>query len=223
MHKKYLLPFAVVLLLSSCAPSRFVKPLAKREQAVNLSLGGPLIVYNSLTIPTPFLTGAYGYGIDSTLTGFAALNITSAIYGNLQLELGFTKKLLKQKGYQPAISVSPVLNVIYRKDAFRLYPQIDINGYLELNKGRNLFYLGVSNWFDLAARRATGESQPYHWFFSPQIGHTLQRRRWDLTLEAKVLAPNIAYESSAVEYKSPFGKHGAFGVYLSYTRKFNRK
>ena len=213
-----------ILLFGSCATSRFVKPLAKKEQALNLSLGGPLIGYGDATIATPFLTGAYGYGIDSTLTGFAALNITSAIYGNLQLELGATKKLSRQKGYIPALSVSPVLNIIYRNnDAVRALPQIDLNGYLELNKGRNLVYVGVSNWFEFASKRSTGESQPYHWFFSPQIGHAFIRSKWELCLEAKVLAPHIAYESSAVEYKSPFGKHGAFGIYLGYTRKFNRK
>jgi hypothetical protein len=223
VYKVLIVPISLLFLTSSCAPSRFVKPLAKKQQAVSVALGGPLIGYNSLTIPTPFITATYGYGIDSTLTGFGAVNITSAIYGNLQLELGMTKKLLSQKGYIPALSISPALNVIYRKDATRIYPQVDINGYLELGKGRNLVYLGISNWFDLVSKRSTGEAQPYHWFFSPQLGYSLIRRRWDLSLEAKVLAPNISYESSAVEYKSPFGKHGAFGIYLAYTRKFNRK
>jgi len=221
---KNILILLPILLLGACAPARFVKPLAKKQHAVNLSLGGPLIAYNDLTIPTPFVTAAYGYGIDSTLTGFAALNVTSAFYGNFQLELGVTKKLLAQKGYIPALSVTPVLNIIYRNsDAVKIFPQLDVNAYLESNKGRNLTYIGVSNWFELASKRATGEDQPHQWFFSPQAGHTLVRRKWDLTLEVKILAPNISYESSAVEYKSPFGKRGAFGIYLGYTRKFNRK
>jgi hypothetical protein len=62
--------FFHILIFYSCAPTRFVKPLDKKQQAVNLSLGGPLIGYSGLTIPMPFLTATYGYGIDSTLTGF---------------------------------------------------------------------------------------------------------------------------------------------------------
>jgi hypothetical protein len=224
MPRILLVYLSLLLVLGSCAPSRFVKPLAKKQQALNVSLGGPLIAFGDLTIPTPFLTAAYGYGVDSTLTAFGAVNLTSAYYGNLQLELGATKKLLAQRGLIPAVSVSPVLNIIYRnKDAINVLPQVDLNAYLELNKGRNLTYIGVSNWFELSSKRSTGEAQPTHWFISPQIGHALVRRKWELCLEAKVLAPHVSYESSAVDYKSPFGKHGAFGIYMGYTRKFNRE
>ncbi|MBK9319173.1 MAG: hypothetical protein IPM91_10340 [Bacteroidetes bacterium] len=51
------------LFISSCAPQRFVKPLEKQQQAVNASLGGVLFDYNGTTIPMPFLTLAYGYGL----------------------------------------------------------------------------------------------------------------------------------------------------------------
>ncbi len=65
--KKTLLASLIITLVVSCAPTRFVKPLAKKQQAVNLSGGGPLITYSKLIIPMPFVTAAYGYGIDSTL------------------------------------------------------------------------------------------------------------------------------------------------------------
>src|SRR5215210_9056599 len=97
-----------IVSLFSCAPTRFVKLLDKKQQALNLSLGGPLIDYSNLIIPMPFLTATYGYGIDSTLTGFGSLNITSAVYGNLQIEIGATKRLLQHQGYIPVISINPV-------------------------------------------------------------------------------------------------------------------
>src|ERR1044071_5298534 len=96
-----------ICFLASCAPTRFVKPLNAKQKAVNLSLGGPLIDYSDLTIPMPFLTATYGYGFDSTLTGFGSLNITSALYGNLHLELGATKRLSRQHGKIPAVSINP--------------------------------------------------------------------------------------------------------------------
>jgi hypothetical protein len=54
-------------LLLSCAPSRFVKPLDKGQQAVNLSLGVPLIEFSGLAISTPLITATYGKGFDLAL------------------------------------------------------------------------------------------------------------------------------------------------------------
>ncbi len=123
---------SLLYLFSACAPARFVKPLDKNQQAINLSLGGPLIEYGDMVIPMPLITAAYGYGIDSTLTGFGAVNITSALYGNLQLELGVTKQLLKQNNKVPAISITPIANIIYRdKDTFKFYPQLDLSAFWE--------------------------------------------------------------------------------------------
>ncbi|MBD0280007.1 MAG: hypothetical protein ICV81_18875 [Flavisolibacter sp.] len=216
-----LVSFFFISLLCACAPARFVKPLADEQKAASLSLGGPLFDFSNLIIPMPLLTAAYGYGIDSTLTGFGALNITSALYGNAQVELGITKRILQQHGHWPALSIAPVANVIYRnKEAFKFYPQVDVNAYWDFNRSRNYFYAGISNWFDLAGKRAHEEKQTHHWLLTPQLGQTFVRRRWDFTIEAKIIAPHIASDKNAVDYKTPLGKHGAFGIYFGYTRKF---
>lgn len=220
MHKLLLISLLVAG-LASCAPARFVKPLDDGQHAAALSLGGPLIQYGDATIPMPLVSAAYGYGFDSTLTGFGGVHITSALYGNVQLDLGVTKKLLSQKGAIPAVSVTPVANIIYRnKDAKKFYPQLDVNAYWEVNQKRNLIYAGLSNWFELAGQKAHDREQEHHWLFTPQVGHQFVRPRWDLTIEAKVVAPHISYESNVVEYQSPLGKKGAFGIFLGYTRKF---
>ncbi len=117
-------PFFLILgiaFICSCSPIKYIKPLEKAQHAGTVSLGGPLISYGNSTIPIPFLTANYGYGIDSTLTGFAAINITSALFGNFQTELGVTKQLLKQNRYIPSVSITPVANIIYRnKNASKL-------------------------------------------------------------------------------------------------------
>ncbi|MEO7310682.1 MAG: hypothetical protein ABIX01_09800 [Chitinophagaceae bacterium] len=216
---KNILLASAVCFLCSCAPTRFVKPLAKKQQAVNFSLGGPVIDYKSVPIPMPFITATYGYGIDSSLTGFASLNITSALYGNLQLELGATKQLLKQKGGIPAISINPVLNIIYRKNEARLYPQLDVNAFWDHNNGRSFFYVGLCNWFELQSKRTLDEDQPHHWILTPMIGETLVRKKWNYNIEAKMVAANVS-NASVVDYKSLINKHGAFGIYFGVTRKF---
>ena len=207
--------------LLSCSPARFVKPLAKKQQAVDLSLGGPLFKMDKTTIPMPFISATYGYGIDSTLTGFGSINITSALYGNFQVELGVTKQLLKQHGAFPALSVIPVANIIYRnKDAAKFYPQLDLYAFWEYGPKRNLLYVGASNWFELAKTRSLEQEQPYHWIFTPVLGHSFTGKKWNVNIEAKVIAPTISNEKLVVEYQTPFNKNGALGVYIGYTRKF---
>ena len=114
--------FSVVIISISCAPSRFVKPLEDNQSAVNVAIGGPLIEYGTSTIPIPFLTATYGYGIDSSLTIFGGLNITSALYENLQVEVGIVKQLMNQKRYYPAITISPVINFIYHDPSPHPHP-----------------------------------------------------------------------------------------------------
>jgi hypothetical protein len=198
-----------------------VKPLAKKQQAVNLSFGGSLIKYGTATIPMPFLTANYGYGIDSTLTGFASLNITSALFGNAQIELGATKQLLKQNKYIPALSITPVINIIYKnKNARKLYPQLAINAFWEYGKHKNIVYVGFDNWFELASKRQYEVKQQNHWTLMPTIGHSFNNKKWNFNIEAKVIAPNESNEKLVVDYVTPFKTHGAFGVYVGCTRKF---
>lgn len=205
----------------SCSPTKYIKPLDKNQHAATVSFGGPLIKYGAGTIPIPFLAANYGYGIDSSLTGFASFNITSALYGNFQIELGATKQLLKQNKYIPALSFTPVANIIYRnKEAYKLYPQIAINAFWEYGKRKNIVYIGIDNWFELAQKRAYEVKQPNHWIFMPTIGHSFTGKKWNFNIEAKIIAPNLSNEKLVVDYETPFKNQGAFGVYLGYTRKF---
>lgn len=205
----------------SCSPTRFVKPLMKKQSAANLSLGGPLIKYGTSTIPVPFITATYGYGIDSSLTGFAAFNVTSALFGNFQLELGTTKQLIKQNKYIPSVSFTPVVNVIFRDTkAYKFYPQMDVNAFWEYGKRKNYFYVGLCNWFELSEKRTLGETQPTHWIFTPMLGHSFAGKKWNVNMEVKLIAPNLSNQNIVVEYQTPVKNHGAFGVYLGYTRKF---
>jgi hypothetical protein len=213
--------FFVLLSVFSCSPIKFIKPLNKKQNAATISLGGPLIKYGNATIPIPFLTANYGYGIDSSLTGFASINITSALFGNFQTELGVTKQLVNQNQYFPAVSVTPVANIIYRnKEAFKFYPQIAINAFWEYNKRKNFVYLSLDNWFELAQKKAFDIKQPNHWICMPTIGHSFEGKKWNFNIETKIIAPNLSNEKLVVDYETPLKNRGAFGIYVGYTYKF---
>ncbi len=219
--KLKIFPFALLCFVYACSPTKFIKPLAKKQSAVNLSLGGALIKYGNATIPLPFLTANYGYGIDSTLTGFASVNITSALFGNAHLELGATKQLIKQNKYIPAVSVTPVINIIYKnKDTRKLYPQIAINAFWEYGKRKNFLYVGLDNWFELSNKKAYDIKQANRWIFMPTVGHSFAGKKWNFNIETKIIAPNLSNEKLVVDYQTPLKNHGAFGVYLGCTRKF---
>lgn len=217
----YWLSILTGIYFSSCAPQRFVKPLEKDQQAVNASIGGVLFDYNGTTIPMPFLTLAYGYGLNESTTGFGAVNVTSALYGNVQLELGITKELLRQNDYQPAISFTPVANIIYRnKDARKFYPQLALNMYWEYGRHKDLVYLSLDNWFELSAKKANDEEQQHHVIPMPALGHVFQRKNHGFSTEIKLIAPNLSNKGLVIDYKTPLGSHGAFAVFLGYTLKF---
>ena len=220
MQKSNLLLFISCFLIS-CAPMRFVKPLDKKQHAAGLSFGGELFKYGNTTITMPFLTANYGYGIDSTLTGFASVNITSGLFKNVQLGFGATKQLLRQKKFIPSLSVSPAFEFIYQnKNAAKFYPQLAVNAFWEYGKKKNLVYVGIDNWFELAGKKAYGIKQENHWIFMPAIGHGFCGKKGMFTIETRVIAPNLSNEKLVVEYQTPFGTHGAFGIYIGYTRKF---
>jgi len=213
--------FTSLCTLPSCAPMHFVKPLNKKQQAATVSLGGPLITYGNTVIPVPFLTATYGYGIDSTLTGFTSLNVTSALFGNFQMDIGATKQLLKQHRYCPAISITPVANIIYRnKDAYKFYPQLAVNAFWEYGKHKNFIYIGLDNWFELSQKRAFDVTQPNHWILMPSLGHNFTGKKWNFNIETKVIAPNLSNQNLVVDYQTPLKTHGAFGIYIGCARKF---
>lgn len=213
--------FSAGLFISSCAPQRFVKPLEKKQQAVNASFGGVLFDYKGTTIPMPFLTLGYGYGINETTTGFGAVNVTSALYGNFQFELGMTKQIVKQKEFQPAVCLTPVANIIYRNsDARKLYPQLALSTYWEYGKHNDLIYLSLDNWFELSGKKANNENQDNHILFMPALGHSFQRKNHCFISEFRIVAPNLSNEGLVIDYKTPLRTHGACALFFGYTLKF---
>lgn len=224
MFKLRAIFFLAVLLIASCAPSRFVKPLASGEESVSVSLGGPLIGFSGTTIPIPFTTLAYGKGLDDRTTVFGSLHITSFMYGNLQSDIGILREIIPYDtdnrlipGLSGTFVVNPVYNLNY--GSFKIWPQIDFNTYWHIHKDRKFVYLGLSSWFETARTRAHGEEQPNQWLFHPHFGISQQNRKWVNQLELKFLSPNISNENIVVDYRS-IGNFGAIGVYYSISRRF---
>ena len=219
---KSLFVIFLMIFLGACSSSRFVKPLNKNERAVAGSFGGPIIKQFGAAIPIPFLTIGGGYGIDSSLTVHGAMNLTSGLFGNMQIELGCTKNLLNQKNKMPGVSIAPQINFIshLKPAVINIYPQLDLNAYWEYGSKKNLFYVGTLNWFELQNKKAHNLKQENRWIFAPQIGHTFNCRLLKFNAELKYIAPFTRNDYIVVDYLSPTKGNGALGIYFGVTKIF---
>ncbi len=217
-----------VLLLYGCAPTRYYKPLESGEHSVHASFGGPIIqVPGIATMPIPFTSVGYGYGLRDNLTVYGSWQTTSAIFGVIHTDFGATMNLWNNE--KMGVSVSPGFTFLV--DAFEwkpsLYPQLDLNYYWtygrKLDQGKSQdFYFGFDNWFDLRGRLAHDVPNPNRIIWNTHIGHSFNRNLWSYQLELKVLAPYLNNDV-VVEYVSPFGNRGAIGFYFGVKRTIGGK
>ncbi|MBL7931532.1 MAG: hypothetical protein JNL60_06515 [Bacteroidia bacterium] len=210
-----------IFLFYACAPSRYVKPLEKNQKAASFTFGGPLIKFSGAPIPIPFSTLGYAQGINENLTLYGNLHTTSALFGNSQLDLGTTFNLFKKENAF-GITASPALQLAYsvrNKTGFRLWPSLDLNGYLHIKEKPSYLYAGLNSWFEFSSTRAHEEPQQRHLIPNVHIGFTRVRTKWQHQFELKYLGIGIPNLPGVVDYVGASHK-GSFGIYYSVTRKF---
>lgn len=213
------------LVLGSCAPSRFVRPLKENEKALSFNTGGPLINFAGTTIPMPMSALTFGKALNDKQTGFASLHTTALLFGTFQAEIGYLKEFYTADSlskYIPSLSFTTVANFAIDKWEWKgkFWPELDVNAYWNYGKKGNFVYCGCAAWYESASTKAFDEKQQYHYIFNPQLGHTFCSASWNYTIEMKYLAPNISNQDLVVDYAKMFGKKGAVGIYLSVTKRF---
>jgi hypothetical protein len=228
-NMRHIIPiFAAVFTLFSCAPTRYYKPLDSGEHSVHASFGGPIIqVPGIATIPIPFTSVGYGYGLKDNLTVYGSWQTTSALFGVIHTDIGATMNIWQNESM--GLSVSPGFNFLI--DAFEwkpsLYPQLDINYYwtygrkCEQGKSQD-FYFGFDNWFDLRSKLAHDVPNTNRIIWNTHVGHSFNRNLWSYQLELKLLAPYLN-NNVVVDYVSPLGDRGAIGFYFGVKRTLGKK
>ncbi|MCT4580303.1 MAG: hypothetical protein N4A35_02715 [Flavobacteriales bacterium] len=221
-HFLYLFIITIILVQASCSSSRFVEPLAKKQHAVGASIGGPLINFGGAVIPTPMSSVVYGYGIDSNLTAFGGLHTTALVFNNFHSDLGVTYRLFKQKDHFPALSSSLNNTIVtsLRTGTTRYWPSIDFNAYWNFSKRNHFWYLGLSNWFELRAKRAHDLEQLQRWLPNPHAGLTLKSKALQFNIEYKLLGLGQNSHDVFVPYQSIANNKGAMGLYFGITKLF---
>ena len=192
----------LVFFTISCAPTRIVRPLKKGEDRWGANLGGPLIKFSNAVIPVPFTTISYAKALSDSLTWFAAIHTTSALFNNVQTEVGFCYNVYQNKKFRLfndsvnlGVSINPVINfgahvngikdIVTGKytinnpgqtfiSGVKVWPQLDVNAHISWGKkDRHFFYLGLSNWFEVNRPYLFDDTKkPAFIFCSPQVGNT---------------------------------------------------
>ena len=218
---KLILFLLVVYSFQNCAPSRFIKPLAKKQQAASFSFGGPLIKFAGTPIPIPFTTLAYAYGLTNNATVFGSLHTTSLLFGNLQTDVGTTFKII-EKETKFGISATPALQIAYnmRNTAgFKLWSTLDANAYFHLKQKPSYIYLGMNSWVEFAKYKAHEQPQQRHVIPNLHAGYQLVKSKWQHQFELSYLGIGIPNKPGVVDYIGISGK-GTLGFYYSLIRKF---
>ncbi|MFN6947043.1 MAG: hypothetical protein ACK4ND_19020 [Cytophagaceae bacterium] len=217
--KKELLFF--LILVSSCAPTRIVKPLEKGEKSLAVSAGGPLVNIPGIVAPLPFTSVSGATGLRSDLSLYSGINTTSLLFGVLHTDVGILKELRKPDGFLPGISIAPSINFMIDHWEWnaKFYPQFDLNFYWHYINKKNFFYVGSSNWFEFSRSKAHGELLTQHWVPDVHLGHTFIIKKMGYTLEVRYLAPFNENRIVVLDYISP-GDRGAIGVYFGLSRRF---
>ena len=222
-----------VLVFTSCAPTRFYRPLEHGEHAVNAHLFGPVINVPGVSpMPLPLSSIGYGYGATDYATVYGHWHATAAVFGVWQFDAGASFRLWKNKSDNMGVSIAPTANFMVDnfERNFRFFPQLDMNYYVnypvkqkEGKYRRNDFFIGFDNWFDVYATQAHGEPNNVKWLWNTHFGTTFTRGFWDVQLELKLLAPYLSNRDIVLDYISPFGNYGAMGFYLGVTRRIGGK
>lgn len=218
----YLILIVLTILQYSCSSSRFVEPLEKKQHAIGINVGGPIIKFGGAIIPTPLSSIVYGYGLDSNLTVFGGLHTTSLLFNNFHSDLGMTYKLLNQKNYIPSISSSLNNTIVtsLRTGTTRYWPSIDVNTYWNFSKRKHYWYLGMSNWFELRKTRAHDLEQIKRWLPNLQAGIILKGKKINYNIEYKLLGVGMQSNEVFVPYQSIANNKGAMGLYFGITKTF---
>ena len=211
----------LIYVCTGCTNSRVVQPLNKNQWQVAASVGGPVIKQDDLVQPIPLSSVSVAYGLDQNLSVFSGIDPSLSSVGVYHMDMGFSHEILTPFNMQPGITYSSSLNTFWGQEnsEFKIYPQIDINAYWLLPFRNDYFYIGVSNWFELASERALKQKQNTRWIPSLHAGYTLQYDKYGFTLEMKYLAIQTNNQNLLVDYYSPTN-NGSLGAYLSMSRKF---
>lgn len=224
-----------IFLLQSCAPSRYVVPLNRREKAVAISYGGVIAEKNNVVQPIHAASITYGYGKTDKLTYFTGLHLTSAFEGFYMGELGMLKEWYWDSKRKLGFTTNFVANVGSDNWAgFHLIPQFDANLYWHFKsdphyfcdcpgdpKYKMFFYLGFQNHYRMISSYDYRAPFNEDVSLSPHLGYNFGSGNWKLNTEVKWVQPwgDNLHENPGIW--NPLMPTGSFSGFFTFFYQFH--
>lgn len=233
-----ILAFVIILVfsVSSCAPTRHVVPLGRKERAVSVSVGGPIVnrANSTIPVPIPLASVSYAYGTTKKNTRIAALHLTPIAVGVYHIEGGFLREFWYSSKTKMGFTGNLMGNLLFDRWewGFKFYPQVDLNFYWHFagdahyfcdcpkDRGINMFlYAGIGNWFELDKTNDATLAGGQRILSAPHFGYNFGTKRTKGNLELKYYLPYVE-NNNLIGYYNPLNNYGAFGLSLGVYRLF---
>lgn len=218
---KSLFVFSLAFFLVACNASRYVKPLAKKEKAINASFGGPMILFGNLPIPIPLTTAGFGYGLSNKITAFGNLHTTSLMFANFQTDAGLVFGIYEKEKIFGISATAALQSAFHVRNmtGFRVWPSAELNAYAHFKKSPSFMYAGLGSWIELSDKKAFDEVQDNHLVPDLHVGYMFCHKKWNHQLEAKFIQPGRNNYPGVAPYIG-INKKGALGIYYTAYFKF---
>ena len=206
----------IVFLVSSCGVTQPVRVIDQGTTQVAVSLGGPLIPFGGMTVPTPYLNLGLIHGYKDNLTLTGNVHATMALLKNAAFDIGAATRLARESNDWPELTAKGqffFFSDLERLDATRVFPMVSINASYLLGRS-TLIYAG--------AEQLVQFNKPQY-FFTPFAGTQLSLSdRSALQIELKWMAANANSAHGVFRGNSSIADHGDIGVFFGFNYGLSR-
>lgn len=231
-----LITILIIAILASCAPSRYVVPLTRREKAIGLAYGGAILEKDGVAMPAPLVSFSYAKGKTDKLTYFTAAQISPMFDGYFAGEIGALKEWKYWQQKKIGLTTNFVANVMTdNKDGgFNFFPQFDMNLYWHFKsdphyhcdcpgdpKWKMFTYVGFQSHFNVVADYELMAPFDEDVILSPHFGYSFGTGKWRLSTELKWIQPWVDNTVHDPKIWNPAMNTGTFGGTIAFYHNFN--
>jgi hypothetical protein len=195
---------------SGCGTVSTVRPLEPGQNAVALSVGGPVVTLPGIAdVPLPYSVLRYRWGLVNDLEAHVGLHPTMLAFGTIGLDAGVSYELVHGNKVLPSLvlGINPTIWVNPFNEAAGFSPEAEaVFSWIVWDK--LLLYTGGQTFFQL--------EKPYTpW--AALLGAEYRFGAVGLGLETKWYSPTENSEYRVVNFPLSPAKQGAFGFVLGFT------
>ena len=162
------------------------------------------------------------YGIADKIDLEAGFEITSALFGVMELEGGCNWRPIVPSRWKPGLIAGIKLlgATDFKAGDTRLWPDASVTAVWRLSQ-KWYYYAGMDNWYEAETTRYDGNPQPYHWLPIIHTGFDFGNKRWQGQVEGIWYVPNIDATRHTVKTIG-IGPQGCLGVFIGASHSFGK-